>query len=136
MPQEESDMTTKIVRHKRARAHRFDDLDHGEWYIGAETGQLYFHFHSPSGKPHLYRFDDNVECTDRYQRAGRFYRADVQVVVELGRKSEDIKPSATAETLRSAVERFHDCSAEERLEVERSLRLMGLNKIANALVGR
>lgn len=75
-------MTTKIVRSMGRRAHRFHDLKHSQWYVGGETGKLYFYFESPDGKSRLYRMDDNSECTSRYQRAGTFIPVDVTVIVE------------------------------------------------------
>ena len=60
----------------------FDELQHGEWYKGCDTGNLYLFFVAESGKKKLYRLNDKVDCTNRYQRGGTFRLVDVEIVVK------------------------------------------------------
>lgn len=66
----------------------FEQLLPGTWYLGVQTGRLYFFYRSSRGEPHLLRAEDNCECTERYQRGGTFRPVDVTVVVHVHKPGE------------------------------------------------
>ena len=59
----------------------FDHLVHDTWYLGGETGKLYYYYEGHRGTPHLVRAGKGVDCTQRYQRAGTFIPIDVTIHV-------------------------------------------------------
>ncbi len=67
-----------------SNAHTFQQLVPGRWYLGIQTGRLYFYYESQEGKPRLLRCDDNQDCTSRFQRGGTFRPVEVTVVVHEG----------------------------------------------------
>jgi len=84
MPRKKFPMQT-ITNAKRVRPQGvfvFDELQHGEWYKGCETGYLYLFTYGNNGKRNLYRLNDKVDCTSRRSRSGWFRMVDVDIVVK------------------------------------------------------
>ena len=73
------------IRYENHRHHpsrlTFQELVHGRWYLGGDTGRLYFFWRDDRAKPHLLRCDDDTDCTSRYQRGGTFIPTEVTVMV-------------------------------------------------------